>query len=167
MVWRKGALPDKQVVRDALVAALRGALASMAQAALASREGATHEEARSEGDKDMRSTEQTYLARGQAMRAEDLAEQVQRLETAALPSFAEDDAVAPGALVRVTIDLEPRIFFVVAYGGGTELPIGSSSVTVITPASPVGRALIGRRRGESFELASRGALREWQIEAIA
>jgi len=167
MASRKRALPDKRAVRDALIAALRAALASMAHAAEATREGATHEEARSEGDKDMRSTEQSYLARGQAMRAEDLAEQVQRLETTSPRSFGEDDAIAPGALVSVTIDGEPRLFFVVSHGGGTELAVDGAIVTVITPASPVGRALIGRRQGESFELTTRGALREWEIEAIA
>src|SRR5690606_17653583 len=68
------ALPDKQAVRDALRAALAKALEAMAEAARQTREGAVHEESRAEGDKDMRSTEQSYLARGQAMRAEALAE---------------------------------------------------------------------------------------------
>jgi len=59
-------LPNKKSVRDALRASIAKALESMSEAARQTREGATHEESRAEGDKDMRSTEQSYLARGQA-----------------------------------------------------------------------------------------------------
>jgi transcription elongation GreA/GreB family factor len=162
-----GALPDKRAVRDALLASMRDALALIARSAKDAAEGATHEENRSEGDKDMRATEQSYVARGQAMRAEELAEQLQRLEVMALPPFGEDDAIAPGALVRVRVDGDARLFFVVPWGGGSELEIAGTIVTVITPASPVGRALVGRRAGDDFELAVRGAMREWEIEEIA
>ena len=164
---RKNApVPEKPAVRDALVAALRAALAAMTHAAEQTREGATHEDSRAEGDKDMRSTEQSYLARGQALRVEDLAEQVQRLETTPLRAFTDDEPIGPGALVQVSVDEEPRTFFVVSQGGGTELAIGGAKVTVVTPASPVGRALVGRRAGEDFELMSRGAVREWVIERV-
>ena len=79
-------LPDKTAVREALEAALERALETMVNAARTTREGAIHEDSRAEGDKDMRSTEQSYLARGQAMRVEELAEQLQRLRTATSPS---------------------------------------------------------------------------------
>lgn len=160
-------MPDKQEVRDALLASLRATLAAAAHAAEQTREGAVHEESRSEGDKDMRATEQSYVARGQAMRVEDLAEQIQRLETTPLPVIGPADPVAAGALVRVLVDDEPRILFVVPWGGGTELRIDGTRVVVVTPASPVGRALVGRRVGEDFELHSRGALRNWEIESVA
>jgi transcription elongation GreA/GreB family factor len=160
-------LPDQEEVRTALRAALAKALEVMASAAAQTREGATHEESRAEGDKDMRSTEQSYLARGQAMRAEELAEQIQRLDATALRAFGEGDAIAPGALVLVDVDGEVRTFFVVPWGGGTELDVGGRAVTVVTPASPVGRALLGKEVGDSFELAIRGATREWTIEEVA
>jgi transcription elongation GreA/GreB family factor len=161
------ALPDKKLVRDALIAALRDALAATIGAAESARQGAVHEESRAEGDKDMRSTEQSYLARGQAMRAEELAEQLQRLELLPMRTFGEDDVIAPGALVRVSADEEERIFFVVPQGGGTELSIEAVRVTVVTPSSPLGAALVGRRAGDDFELAVRGRRREWVIEEIA
>lgn len=164
---KKPSLPAKGAVRDALLEALRVSLAAMAHAAAQTREGATHSESKQEGDKDMRATEQSYLARGQAMRTEDLAEQLQRFEASALRDYAEDDPIGPGALVRVSIDDEPRTFFVSAHAGGTELDVEGTKVTVVTGASPVGTALLGRRVGEEFELTIRGALREWAIEAIA
>lgn len=160
-------LPDKKAVRDALRASIAKALESMSEAARQTREGATHEESRAEGDKDMRSTEQSYLARGQAMRAEALGEELTRLEATPLRAYGEDDAIGPGALVRVSVDEAERVFFVVPQGGGTELEVGGVRVTVVTPSSPVGAALIGRRSGEDFELPVRGVRREWVIEEVA
>ena len=160
-------LPDKSAVNEALRAALASTLAAVAHAAKDAAEGATHEENRSEGDKDMRATEQSYVARGQAMRAEELAEEVARLESTPLRTFAAGEPIAAGALVRVSIDGEDeRVLFVVPWGGGTELDVGGTRVTVITPVSPVGRALCGRCAGDDFELTQRGAVREWVIEDV-
>lgn len=161
------ALPKKTAVRDALRASIAKALEAMADAARQTREGATHEESRAEGDKDMRSTEQSYLARGQAMRAEALGEELTRLEATPIVAYGEDDTIGPGALVRVSVDEVERVFFVVPQGGGTELEVEGVRVTAVTPSSPVGAALIGRRAGDDFELVLRGARREWVIEEVA
>ncbi len=160
-------LPDKSAVRARLVAALERALATMVRAAESAREGAVHEENRAEGDKDMRATEQSYLARGQAMRVEDLAEQLQRFVATPLVAFGPDDVIAPGALVRARVDGVPRVVFVAAQGGGETLDVDGVSVTVVTPASPVGRALVGLRMGDSVELPGRDGVREWEIDTIA
>lgn len=159
-------LPNKVAVRDALLRELERALATLAKAAQQTREGATHEDSRAEGDKDMRSTEQSYLARGQAMRVEDLAEQLQRLAVFELPRFGQDAPIAAGALIGVLVEDAPRILFLVAFGGGSVLQVEGQEVTVVTPSSPVGRALLGKQTGDSFELPSRGALREWVIEEV-
>lgn len=160
-------LPDKAAVRDALRRSLAAALDAMANAARQTREGAVHEENRAEGDKDMRSTEQSYLARGQAMRAEELADELAQLEQLPSRAFTDDDPIAPGALVRVLVDDAPRVLFVVPHGGGTELEVGGARVTVVTPSSPFGKALIGRTVGDEFELVVRGAMRECAIDEIA
>ena len=161
---RKPPAPDKASVREALLAAMKSALESAVRAAEDARAGATHAENRSEGDKDMRATEQSYLARGQAIRVEELAEQIQRLE--AMQLSPARDAIGAGALVRLTVDDEPRLFFVVPFGGGTELVVGGAKITVVAPVSPVGAALVGRAVGDAFELRARGALREWIVESI-
>ena len=159
-------MPDKLAVHAALLRALRASLETMAHAARQSAEGAVHEENRAEGDKDMRATEQSYVARGQAMRVEDLAEQIQRLEATTPRRFGDDDAIASTALVEVAIDGASRLFYVSAHGGGVQVEVDGVAVTVVTPVSPVGRALSGRRVGDDFELAQRGALRTWDIEAV-
>ena len=171
MASRKGSrsstLPDKSSVHAALSAALARSLATIAAAAEEARRGATHEENRSEGDKDMRATEQSYVARGQAMRTEQIAEEAARFETIPVRRFEAGDRIATGALVRVRVDDEPRVFFLSAQGGGTELDVGGVKITVLTPASPAGRSLIGKEVGDEFELVAAGRTRSWEIEEIS
>ncbi len=160
-------LPDKTAVRAQLTAAVERTLATMVRAAESAREGAVHEESRAEGDKDMRATEQSYLARGQAMRVEELAEQLQRFTLAPPVAFGPGDAIAPGALVAAREEGIARVLFVAALGGGYVLDVEGVSVTVVTPASPVGRALLGQRVGDVVELPGRSGPREWEIDAIS
>jgi len=160
-------LPDKLAVRRALEAVLERSLETMANAARTTREGAIHEDSRAEGDKDMRSTEQSYLARGQAMRVRDIAEQLQRLRATTFAAFDADTAIAVGALVLLEIEDEARAFFVLPYGGGSTLHVDGVELTVVTPSSPVGQALLGKTLGDDFELRQRGALRTCVVAAVA
>lgn len=163
---KKDALPDKARVHAALAKALADALAAMASVAEDTRRGATHEENRSEGDKDMRATEQSYVARGQAMRTEQLAEDASRFTTVPVRRFGPDDPIGIGCLVRARIDDEPRVFFVCAQGGGTELVIDGLTIAVLTPASPAGKAIMGKQTGDEVELVVAGKKRLWEIEEI-
>lgn len=167
MARKPRALPEKAKVREALLGEMQAALAAMARSAKDAAEGATHVENRSEGDKDMRATEESYVARGKAMRTEELADELARLSAGVWRGYGEDDAIGPGALVRVVVDEAPRVFLVSAQGGGRALVVEGVEITVVTPATPVGHALVGKRVGDDFELAVRGAMREWLIDAIA
>ena len=101
------------------------------------------------------------------MRTEELAEELGRAEATPMRTFANGDAIASGALVRVLIDDARRVFFVWAFGGGRTISVDGVEITVVAPATPVGGALAGKRVGDDFELAIKGALREWVIDAIA
>jgi hypothetical protein len=94
-------LPEKHLVLACVVEKMSEVLAQMAQAAEETRKDATHEEAKPENDKDTRALEQSYLARGQAMRAEQLAEQKEVLRFMPLPTLSADALVCAGALVEL------------------------------------------------------------------
>src|SRR5688572_18515154 len=93
-------LPDKHRVREAVLEKLIEQLAHAVQVADDTRKGATHEEAKPENDKDTRALEQSYLARGQALRAEQLTEARDLLRFLPLPQL-DGGAVAAGALVAL------------------------------------------------------------------
>jgi transcription elongation GreA/GreB family factor len=86
-----------------------------------------------------------------------------------LRPLGSDSAVAVGAIVDVSIESdagsEERTLFVLPVGAGNELtgPGGDGFLSVITPNSPVGRALQGCRVGDSFEIVVDGHDKEWSV----
>jgi Transcription elongation factor, GreA/GreB, C-term len=147
-------------------------LETLVSALRATREGATHEEAKPENDKDTRALEQSYLARGQAARVEELRAAVEAISTLTTRVFDATDPVALGALATLcdadALDVhptsEPVVVLVSSHGGGHQLAEGR--VRVVTPVSPLGRALIGKRVGEQLGLSTRGRERQLEIVSI-
>lgn len=154
-------LPAKQSLKDELVGQLEGNLKSLERAHQASREAATHEEAKPENDKDTRALEQSYVARGQAIRIEELRTNVAEVRAMPLHPFGEERPVALGALVVVEENDQRFMIFLAPHGGGTALSGGT--VQVVTPKSPLGRALLGRRMGDDCEAHVGGRLRELSL----
>ena len=156
--------PDrKQRLRDELLEQLTTALDAARRAHASAVEGATHAEARPENDKDTRGLEQSYLARGQALRVDELTSAVADVTAMALRSFGDGDAVGLGAVATVEEGDERHVFFVAPHGGGLVLAGG---VQVITPRSPLGRALVGKQVGDEGEVRLPGKVRELSLVAI-
>ncbi|MDQ3339118.1 MAG: GreA/GreB family elongation factor [Myxococcota bacterium] len=149
---------DKASLRDELHAALVSALETARAAHAAAVEGATHSEAKAENDKDTRGLEQSYLARGQAQRVAELEAAASDVAAMKLRTFADGDAVAMSALVVVEDDGKQQRYFIAPGGGGTALrPVAGSraAIQVVTPASPIGTALIGKRVDDVVEFRGR------------
>jgi transcription elongation GreA/GreB family factor len=154
---------DKAVLQAELVAQLAAALEGAQRAHAAALEGATHTEARAENPKDTRGLEQSYLARGQAQRVTELEAGVAAVAGLVLRSFAPADPIALGALVTVEEDGEPQDLLLAPHGGGSVLAGG---VQVVTPTSPLGRALLGRRLDDDVEVRLPGRLRTLLVVSI-
>ena len=147
----------KPALKAELIAQLEESLASARAAHASAIEGSTHEEARAENDKDTRGLEQSYLARGQAQRVAELEAAVGDVTALALRTFTASSVVALSALVTTDDD---RQFFIAPAGGGCVLAGG---VQVVTPSSPLGRALLGKRIDDEVELQLPGKLRTFAI----
>ncbi len=150
---------DKAALRDQLVAQLTAAHDAAQRAHAAAIEGATHEEARAENDKDTRGLEQSYLARGQAQRVAELEAAIGDVTALALRTGTK---VAMSMLVTVEEDGTEQRYFIAPAGGGAVL----GAIQVITPNSPIGRALIGKTIDDSVELDLRGKKRELVITQV-
>jgi transcription elongation GreA/GreB family factor len=157
--------PRKSVLKDQLVRALAADLAVRERAYQAAREGATHAEAKPENDKDTRALEQSYLARGEALRLEEQRVALSEVQGMGVEAFEESSPVRLGALVETDEDGEAALFWILPHGGGTRLAGGS--VLVVTPKSPVGRALLGARAGDECEVLVAGKPRLVCIVAIS
>ncbi len=160
-------LPDKIRVRAALLAHLEERVEVMKASAETTREGATHEESRAENDKDTRGLEASYLARGQAKRVVELQDDRSAIRLLPTRAFGPSDPIGEGALILVEVDARYQCFLMVRRGGGLRVEVDGMEVQVLTPSSPVGRALIGCHEGDDFRLQVGGKLREYVVERVA
>jgi transcription elongation GreA/GreB family factor len=129
-------------------------------------DGATHEENKPENDKDTRALEQSYLARGQAQRVVELQGQLNQLKALELRDFAKGAAVSLGALIAVEDERETVRYFLAPAGGGLRLTVAGREVRVITPQSPIGQALIGKRQGDDVDLRTPQGVNECSIATV-
>jgi transcription elongation GreA/GreB family factor len=160
-------LPEKRRVLDALLEHLTREAAQVAKVAEDIRKDATHEEARPENDKDTRALEQSYLARGQAMRAEQALEQREVLRFMALPALGSNDQIVSGALIVLADeDGKERALFLAPHGGGVELTVDGTAIQVVTPTSSLGAAILGRAEGDEAIVNVRGKRREHEIVKV-
>ena len=116
------------------------------------------------------------LATGHAERARKILEEIQILDgllARGLPHFGPKSPIAVGAIVDVATEDQQgpleRTFIVLPVGAAAEVegPGGDGFLTVVTPNSPVGTSLMGRRAGEIAEVVLRREPFEWEILAVA
>ena len=160
---------DKQFLVEQLAERLR-ASAHVARkagdaAAEEARAGATPAEKREDGRVAM---EYAGLARGQKDRAARTAAEVSLLETFRPRPLPARAPIALGAVVEVEDGSQGRTFFLAPVGAGVELtgPGGDGYLSVVTPASPVGKAVMGRRVGDTIEVVVKGEPLEWAITFV-
>jgi transcription elongation GreA/GreB family factor len=159
----------KQALVEALLAKLDEELANMRRAAKDAREAATHEEAKPENDKDTRALEASYLAGAQAARVREIEGAIKAVTGMPLLELEGGKAIQSSAVVTLEDEDEARsTFFVAPFGGGIVLTVGAFSVQVVTPQSPRGQALLGRREGDVIEVrgAKPGGPRELTIVEV-
>ena len=140
----------KATLRDAIIRELRQELVRQTNAAELARDEATSEESRAENKWDTHSQEAAYLAEGQAKLAAEIGASIELFGTMPLPDFGPADPIALGALVELQSEkTQKRTRYLLGpRAGGLELVVDSESVLVLTPQSPLGRLLIGRRLGD-------------------
>ena len=155
---------DKAALQRELIAVLEAALATARASHAAAVEGSTHEEARPENAKDTRGLEQSYLARGRAQRVAELEAAVAETAALTLRTFTAATPIAMTALVTVEDDAVEQRYFVASHGGGAVLAGG---VQVVTPSSPIGRVLLGRRVDDEVEQRQPAKLRLLVITGVA
>lgn len=158
---------DKQLMVEQLAARIRDtldvALREQEAAAVEARDGASPSEKR---DDARTALEFSNLARAQGRRALAAKEELARIE-----SFRPGPAggrVSLGDIVEIEDGATGRTIFLAPAGAGIELtmPDGDGFVTVVTPASPLGKAILGRKLGESVEITVQGEERDWTVTYI-
>ena len=143
---------NKAAIIARIIAELDKELALYAQSARSAHEEATDDQSRAEHKYDTRGLEASYLAHGQSRQA---AETEQARDAfAALPPrpFGPGEPADLGALVEVESDGQTAWYFLGPRAGGTEVRHGGRTILVLTPQSPLGKALTGQCAGATVTL---------------
>ena len=158
---------NKRAIIQKITARLAAELEVYFRAAQASRTEATHESSKAENKYDTRGLEASYLARGQSKQAAEIESAIAEFEKLGVKKFAADDGIAVGALVELEHAGEKSFYFVGPRAGGTEVLHDKREILVITPQSPLGEQLIGKKCGERPQLnfgGSRHAAKILRVE---
>jgi transcription elongation GreA/GreB family factor len=158
---------DKQFMVEQLAARIReSAAVAMREheaAAAEARDGATPDEKRADARV---AVEFSNLARAQGHRAHAALDDLAVLESFRPPTLtAARPQIGMGTILEVEDGDEGRTIFLAPVGAGIELtmPDGDGYVTVVTPHSPLGKAILGRRVGDTVEVVVKGEPREWTV----
>ena len=143
---------NKRVIIQKITAKLAGELEVYFRAAQFSRAEATHESNKAENKYDTRGLEASYLARGQSRQAAELEAAIAEYQKLGVKKFAAGDAINLGALVELEQLGEKSFYFLGPRAGGTEIIHDKKEILVITPQSPLGEQLAGRKSGETLQL---------------
>ena len=144
--------PGKTAIADQIIAALRRERDGFNSAAKAAQAAATDPDSKAENKYDTRNLEASYLARGVAFRVVETEAALAEWEAMPPQDFSAMQPVAVGALVILESDHGPAGYFMGPGGGGISVEHDGMEITVITPASPLGKQLMKRREGDVFLL---------------
>lgn len=152
---------------ERIVAALASELEGYARSARSAHAEATNEQSKAENKYDTRGLEASYLARGQSRQAAEVAQAMQQFESLALRDFTAGEPIDIGAIVELERRGERIVYFVGPRAGGTDVDCHDQTVTVITPTSPLGQQLVGRKQGERLQLKAGSATDSCRITKVA
>jgi transcription elongation GreA/GreB family factor len=160
---------DKHALLEALKDELSSEITRSTRRALEAAEAVTHEENRAEGDKDMRSTEASYVARGQAERVHELERSLTKLGAMTVKDFAKGASIEASAIVELEHEGGPKkttTYFVVPTGGGIRLREGGVEVLTLATTSPLGAAILGLAEGDEAEVTTAQGTKTYLVLAV-
>jgi len=149
-----------------IIASLSESLALLEKAARASHAEATHESSKAESKYDTRGLEAAYLAGGQARQAKEILDSIELYRALPVRDFASDAPIDLTALVELDVDGSRALYLIGPRNGGLEIEYQRKEITVITPPSPLGQQLMGKKAGQRWTAKLGGSLAKYHIVSV-
>jgi|SRR6266850_2813580 len=150
-----------------IVASLSQNLGVLEKAARASHAEATDESSKAESKYDTRGLEAAYLAGGQARQAKEILDSIKLYEALRIKDFAPNEPIDLTARVELEVDNLRSIYFIGPKNGGLEIEHQSKATTVITPQSPLGQELMGKKAGQRWTARLGGSIVKYHIVSVS
>ena len=157
---------NKSALIKKIIDQLGTELAVYIRAAHASRAEATHEQNKAENKYDTRGLEASYLARGQSRQVAELETAIESFQNLPVRKFGAAEPIDVGAVVQLNHGGEESIYFIGPKAGGTEVVHQKKEVLVITPQSPLGEQLMGKKQGDVLQLTIAGTKSQYKVVAV-
>ncbi|MFK0312772.1 GreA/GreB family elongation factor [Pseudomonas sp. NPDC090233] len=144
---------DKPSLLTRIVTALETDMEVLRRAAQTAYETATAEENIAENKYDTLGLEASYLATGQARRTAEIRQALLIYQQLALRDYDPARGIQIGSLVTLEDEHgEQRLLFLGPEAAGLKIGKGAELVTVITPRSPLGQQLVGKKIDDEVSL---------------
>ncbi|HMJ90139.1 MAG TPA: GreA/GreB family elongation factor [Candidatus Acidoferrum sp.] len=158
---------NKQTLVTKIVEQLTAELGVYFKAARAAHAEATHEQSRAENKYDTRGLEASYLARGQSKQAAEIEASITEFRALSPREFTATDEIDVGALVELGSGRQRNFYLIGPRAGGTEVMHEETEVLVITPQSPLGQQIVGRKQGERVKIQIAGEQSDYKIVSVS
>ena len=157
----------KEQIIEEIIATLAADLTLFSSAAKTAHEAATHSECLPDNKYDTTALEASYIAQGQANRAQEIRGAIESYRTLVPHNFSEDMPIRLTALVTLKCtDGNVRRFFLGPQAGGLKIPDNDGEIVIITPASPLGHRLLGLLNGDEVQTGDDAAAQLFTIIAV-
>jgi transcription elongation GreA/GreB family factor len=157
-------IEKKQVIR-AFLTHFESELRALTQSAKTAHEAATHEESKAEDRHDTFAIEASYLAAGQSARALDLENTLTEYR-GYLEKMNPHQKVDLGAWVELKTGQKISSVFIADRGGGTQIQLEGKTISILTPQSPLGEALVGAVSEDEITVESKNGVRDYLVVSI-
>ncbi|MBJ6725264.1 GreA/GreB family elongation factor [Geomonas sp. Red875] len=150
-----------EIVQD-IIDQLSADLDLFLRAAKSAHAAATHEECQPDNKYDTLALESSYVAQGQANRAQEIRESINIYRQLAVAT--ESEVVKLASLVTLEADNgSSRSVFIGPVEGGRKICHDGREIMVITPTSPLGKELLGKSVGDTADIATGAKRIEYEI----
>jgi transcription elongation GreA/GreB family factor len=135
---------DKAQLKQQIIKQLEAELANAVEAATNAHLAAIDEQSVAETQYDTLAIEAAYLAEGLSKRIDELKAAIHSFQALALKDYDFDSPLGLGALIQFSQDEHAQHWYFIAPAkGGLKVQLGRGTITLITPHSPMGQALVG------------------------
>lgn len=159
---------NKEDLLHNIITSLTADFMVLTEAARIAHVAATHSECLPDNKYDTTGLEASYVAQGQANRAQEIRQALESYRKLTLRSFDEETIIRLTASVIIeSDDGSCREVFLGPDAGGLKLVDGDAECIVITPESPLGRALLGKVYGDEIHIGNGASRKTFTIVAVA
>lgn len=155
---------NKHAVLQLILEKLSADLDIAQRAAQTAYETATHEENIAENKYDTLGLEASYLAAGQARRVEEIKQSLALCQNLQLRAYDDQRGIEVGTLLGLEDENgRQQWLFLAPDAAGLKVEVVGQPVTVITPRSPLGKGLLGKRVEDEVEILVAGARQHFTV----